>query len=63
MLKSKRLMELMMYVNRKRRFKVQELADAFGGLEAYDFEGFAGAERAGGTAFFRRLGRMGATRS
>ncbi|MDF2713535.1 MAG: YafY family transcriptional regulator [Paenibacillus sp.] len=30
MLKSKRLMELMMTVNRKRRFKVQELADEFG---------------------------------
>jgi len=30
MLKSKRLMELMMFVNRKRRFKVQELADEFG---------------------------------
>ncbi|MGF7029187.1 putative DNA-binding transcriptional regulator YafY [Paenibacillus mucilaginosus] len=28
--KSKRLMELMMMVNRKRRFKVQELADEFG---------------------------------
>jgi len=28
--KSKRLMELMMTVNRKRRFKVQELADEFG---------------------------------
>ena len=28
--KSKRLMELMMAVNRKRRFKVQELADEFG---------------------------------
>lgn len=30
MSKSKRLMELMMTVNRKRRFKVQELADEFG---------------------------------
>ncbi|MFB9324670.1 helix-turn-helix transcriptional regulator [Paenibacillus aurantiacus] len=30
MTKSKRLMELMMTVNRKRRFKVQELADEFG---------------------------------
>lgn len=30
MSKSKRLMELMMAVNRKRRFKVQELADEFG---------------------------------
>jgi predicted DNA-binding transcriptional regulator YafY len=30
MFKSKRLMELMMTVNRKRRFKVQELADEFG---------------------------------
>ena len=30
MSKSKRLMELMMTVNRKRRFKVKELADEFG---------------------------------